>query len=336
MNRIFLRRSIGPDDTGRAVDLLALHSGLSKMQIKDAMAKGALWLHKKGKKTRLRRATTLLQSGDAVELFYDAELLSRVPPQASLIDDRWHYSVWHKPAGLLTQGTKYGDHCSLLRQAERFFTPPRRALPVHRLDREASGLVLIAHTGKAAAGLSELMRKRQVTKVYRIEVLGNLAEKAATGIIDFPLDGKTALTEYEVLHYNPAAGISIVEAVIKTGRLHQIRRHFNMLGFPVMGDPRYGRRNKNAEGIQLEAVALRFHCPFKKREVAFQIATDTHIGDTRRLLGGESSSLLLPLQLYSKAPMSGRKDCGTVTPLISSDKSISTPLSIQGEDIESE
>jgi len=58
---------------------------------------------------------------------------------------------------------------------------------------------------------------------------------------------------------------------IRTGRLHQIRRHFDLIGHPVMGDPRYGTGNKNKEGLQLEADQLRFICPFAKREVVFSV-----------------------------------------------------------------
>ncbi|MFZ5998041.1 MAG: RluA family pseudouridine synthase [Nitrospirota bacterium] len=251
-------------------DFLAAETGLSKSKVKDAMNKGTVWIRKgKGGLKRVRKATALLSAGDHIEFYYDKHLLSLKPPEAKCLSDQGHYSVWYKPAGLMTQGTMYGDHCSLMRQAELFFKSQRPVFLVHRLDREASGIMLLVHSKDAAAKLSELFRDNRIVKRYRIEVLGNPAEKGKTGTIDLPLDGKSALTEYEVERYDPERNISIVNVTIKTGRLHQIRRHFDMIGFPVMGDPKYGRGNKNIEGMRLTAVSLKFVCPYKKKEVEF-------------------------------------------------------------------
>ena len=78
-------------------------------------------------------------------------MLALAPLQPDLISDQYRYSVWHKPVGLMTQGTGFGDHCSLLRQAELFFKSRRGVFPVHRLDREAAGIVILAHDKKATA-----------------------------------------------------------------------------------------------------------------------------------------------------------------------------------------
>ncbi|MBU0965405.1 MAG: RluA family pseudouridine synthase [Proteobacteria bacterium] len=261
--------TVAPDDPQTACDLLAGKTGLSKGKIKDAMTKGAVWLKKrKGKLQRLRRATALVLPGNQLVIHYDAVLLALVPPQASLISDQGHYSVWEKPAGLMAQGTQYGDHCSLLRQAELFFKPQRQVFLVHRLDREASGLMLIAHSREAASQLSGLFQQNLIGKRYQVLVLGNILSRQGN-TIDLPLDGKTALTEYEALSYDPATNTSRVTVRIKTGRLHQIRRHFDLIGHPVMGDPRYGTGNKNKDGLQLKADQLRFICPFAKREMIF-------------------------------------------------------------------
>jgi tRNA pseudouridine32 synthase/23S rRNA pseudouridine746 synthase len=254
-----------------ACALLAARTGLSKTKIKDAMNKGAAWVRKKGKMQRLRKATALLRKGDHVELHYDEKLLSLAPPEAKLISDLGHYSVWSKPAGLMTQGTMFGDHCSLLRQAELYFRMQRPVFPVHRLDREADGLMLIAHSRDAAAKLSALFRNKQITKEYRIEVRGNLGEEGRKGTIDQPLEGKDAVTDYEVICHGPEQTTTVVSAFIRTGRFHQIRRHFAMTGFPVMGDPRYGKGNKNRAGMKLTAVSLKFICPFTKKDEQFTV-----------------------------------------------------------------
>ncbi len=272
------KKLVGRSATGTACDFLSSATRLSKGKIKDAMNKGAVWIERKGGRfQRLRRATAEIHAGDRIELYYDDRLLALCPPQALLMEDRKDYSVWYKPAGLMAQGTMYGDHCSLMRLAELHFENNREVFLVHRLDREASGLMLIAHTGSAAAKLSELFQKNLVIKKYRIEVLGNVGERSMKGAIDLPLDGKKALTEFEVQSYQPHNNISTVNVIIKTGRLHQIRRHFATIGYPVMGDPKYGRGNKNSEGMRLVAYSLAFRCPFRNEIVEFTMKNEAAI-----------------------------------------------------------
>ncbi len=272
MNTIDLKIDLDSDMHATASDLLVSKSGLSKSKVKDAMNKGAVWLkRKKGGMNRLRRATTGLKKGDHIELHYDEKILSLKSPSADCLSDRGDYSVWDKPPGMTAQGTLYGDHCSLMRHAELFFKPKREVFLVHRLDREASGIMLIAHNRRAAARLSEIFQGNLITKRYRAEVLGDFGKNHLRGTIAVPLDGKSALTEYQVLSYDPVRDTSVVDIIIRTGRLHQIRRHFEMIGHPVMGDPKYGKGNKNTEGLKLTAVSLKFTCPVSNQEVEFSL-----------------------------------------------------------------
>lgn len=255
-----------------AVDLIADASCLSRTRIKDAMQKGAFWRTSgNGKSMRLRKAKTLLHPGERISFYYDESLLAVIPPEAKLIEDRGQYSVWDKPAGMLSQGTRYGDHCSLLRQVGQYFDPPREVFLIHRLDREASGLMILAHSKNTASRFSKLWHEGKVEKIYHILVCGNLLRDRPQGIIDTPLDGKTAYTYYHAVSYIPEKNATSVEAVIKTGRLHQIRRHFDSIGFPVMGDPRYGKGNKNTDGLKLQAQELRFECPLSGRFESFSL-----------------------------------------------------------------
>jgi tRNA pseudouridine32 synthase/23S rRNA pseudouridine746 synthase len=95
---------------------------------------------------------------------------------------------------MVSQGTKYGDHCSLLRQAGLFFNPRRETFPVHRLDREAAGLMLIAHSRDSASKLSALFHRQMMVKEYQVEIFGNIEEADHSGSIELLLDGKPALT----------------------------------------------------------------------------------------------------------------------------------------------
>jgi 16S rRNA U516 pseudouridylate synthase RsuA-like enzyme len=244
-------------------DAVAVRTGLSKSKVKQAMAKGAVWHHRSGARPRrVRRATMAALPGDRWVFYYDPAILDLRPPKAKCLRDYGSYSIWFKPAGLMSQGTRYGDHCALPRQAERHFQPKRAVYLVHRIDREASGLMIVAHSRTAAARFSALFRRQEIEKRYLIRVRGDLSRHQISGCIDLSLDGKSAITSFEIRHYDATADQSIVCARIHTGRYHQIRRHFAMLGFPVMGDPRYGQGNKNAEGLQLVAFALIFVCPF--------------------------------------------------------------------------
>jgi len=265
-----MRITIAPGDEGTACDLLATRSGLAKSRVKDAMCKGAVWLTgKRGGRKRLRKATFQPVSGDILELHYDARLLSVKPPVAQCLHDAGQYSIWLKPAGLLAQGTVYGDHCSLVRQVEVHYRLKRPVLPVHRLDREATGLMILAHGKAAAAKLSGLLQDNAIDKQYRVTVVGRLSEES--GVIELPLDNKTALTRYTITAYDQTTDTSVAEVTLKTGRLHQIRRHFAMIGHPVLGDPKYGVGNKNTTGMELVAHRLSFRCPLTRKEVRISI-----------------------------------------------------------------
>jgi len=265
-----LRITVAPEDVGTACELIAARAGLAKSRVKDAMCKGAVWLTgKRGGRKRLRKATAQPEPGEVLDLYYDARLLAVKPPVARCLHDAGQYSVWLKPAGLLAQGTDYGDHCSLVRQVEVHFRLKRPVLPVHRLDREAAGLMILAHSKTAAAKLSKLLQDSAIDKQYRVTVVG--CPSPEQGVIELPLDGKPAITRYTLASYDQASDTSVVEVTLKTGRLHQIRRHFAMLGHPVLGDPKYGVGNKNSTGMELVAHRLAFRCPFTRKKVRLSL-----------------------------------------------------------------
>lgn len=261
------------DEATTLADFLAAKSGLAKARVKECMHKGGVVLSRAGGKfERSRKARTLLKPGDLVRLNYDPEILKQEPPTPRLVADLINYSVWDKPPGLLAQGSQFGDHCSLLRLTQLAFVPPRQAFLIHRLDREASGLMLIAHSKKAAAALCRIFQAHLVIKQYAITVRG-LWDKGGLGRITLPLDGKEAITDYQLLAQDPEQNTSSLLVTLHSGRLHQIRRHFAMSGFPVMGDPKYGRGNKNRTGLALRAVRLAFDCPLRGQRQDFQLLT---------------------------------------------------------------
>lgn len=255
-----IRKNSDPENL---IDFIAqspkLEGKLSKGNIKEAMAQGSCWVRKGNSKLlkRVRRAKTQLRETDAVEFYFDRELFLKqreglVGDGPILVQEHRDWSVWNKPAGWLAQGTKYGDSLSLLRYVEK--QRGKEVFLVHRLDKETRGLMLIAHNAKANKGLGTLWATQKVGKSYWAEVLGHVEKER--GEIDLPIEGKESFTSYEVLEKREQT--TLVNIVIKTGRKHQIRKHFLEIGHPVMGDPRYGRGNKNLDGMRLMACALRF------------------------------------------------------------------------------
>lgn len=268
-----VKKSVKEGDPLVLIDFLEKHTKLSKSVLKKVLNNGGVWLRKFGnsKRLRVRRATAELTNESHVEFFFDPRYLTLEIPEAREVFSQKEWGIWYKPPGLLSQGTDFGDHCSILRQVEKSLENKRsKAFLVHRLDREAHGLMVFAYTPKAAAAFSKLWQNSEVEKFYKVEVVGNIQKKyPAGGEIKFKIDGKNAYTTFTILEQKENSAILLVQ--IHTGRLHQIRRHFEELGYPVLGDPKYGTGNKNAEGIRLLAYQLKFTDPMSKNEINFEL-----------------------------------------------------------------
>lgn len=259
-----------------AVDLLAADTGLSRQHIKQVMQKGAVWLEeeKTGKPRRLRRAKKLLAVGDKLHLYYDATVLDAVPTPPTLIADEGEYSIWYKPYGLLSQGSKWGDHCTVQRWVEQNLTPQRPAFAVHRLDRAATGLMIIAHQKHVASELAALFAQREMEKRYQVIVHGHFPAATWPKKIDTDIDGRRARSHATLVKYDEQTDRSLLEVRIDTGRKHQIRKHLSGIGFPVVGDRLYGKEGveeDSAVDLQLAAYSLAFICPVTGQEKHFQL-----------------------------------------------------------------
>lgn len=255
----------------RAIDWLAENTPLSRMQLKKAMANGAVWLQINKKQERMRRATRELPANSTLHIYFDADILALTAPMPTKIADERSYSVWYKPAGLLAQGTLQGDHCSLLRIAEQL--TQRKTFLVHRLDREANGLMLVAHTERAAAALSALFQNNRIAKHYRASVQGEWKPAADTALplkIDSPIDGKHAITWIDKATYDAGNACTHLQLHIDTGRKHQIRRHLAALGHPIVGDARYGTATSSS-ALALTASSMEFLCPLANRKRLFTL-----------------------------------------------------------------
>ena len=184
-----------------------------------------------------------------------------------------HLLVVNKPAGMLVQGDKTGD-LSLLEAARDYlkkeFNKPGNVYLglVHRLDRPVSGVVVLARTSKAAGRLSRQIREKTVKKTYWALVEGNpphrqklvndIERAGATSRIVKTGLGKSAVLEYQRLGI--AQDQSLLEIDLSTGRHHQIRLQLSNIGYPIIGDFRYGSKRKfpnRSIGLHARAISLK-------------------------------------------------------------------------------
>ena len=172
----------------------------------------------------------------------DAGLLNKDPEIPILYEDEW-IAVCVKPAGVVTHPTHgHLDDSLLTRLSDSTLHP------VMRLDRETSGIIVIAKNGYA----HDLMTREKMEKRYKAVVYGRFDPKE--GIINKAIkrrpnsvmirevspDGHPSVTRYKELDYFPARDISLVEFKLETGRCHQIRVHSLSEGHPLVGDGLYG------------------------------------------------------------------------------------------------
>lgn len=143
---------------------------------------------------------------------------------------------------------------------------------VHRIDKDTSGLLIVAKNDKAHSGLAEQIKEHSFLREYRAMVCGHLKE--ISGTIDKPIgrnpndrkkmcitlkNSKNAVTHYEILE--EFSKYTFVRLKLETGRTHQIRVHMSYLGHPVAGDPVYGKPEKNLIGQCLHAGLIGFIHP---------------------------------------------------------------------------
>ena len=243
-----------------AIDWLAENTSLSRQQLKTSMTNGAVWLESQHGIKRIRRAKNRLRQGETLHLYYDPDVQSQTTLAARLVADEGDYSIWNKPCGMFSQGSKWGDHCTIYRWVEQHIQPARSAYLVHRLDRAASGLIIIAHNKRTASAFARMFRRHQITKHYRATVEGDLSGSELPLDINQPLDGKSAETRILQLVDNADKQTTTLLIAIKTGRKHQIRRHLSSTGHPILGDRQYGAKDTRVD-LQLSSIYLSFVCP---------------------------------------------------------------------------
>lgn len=217
-----------------------------------------------------------VETGDVVEITDQPadENQAIEPPKLKTVYEDEFVLVVNKPAGLLVHavpGRPSEPTLAGFAKTKSTDEDPDRPGIVHRLDRDTSGLMIIAKDAETKKYLQDQFRKHQVKKTYTLLVWGHLKETEA--LIDLPIGrqtdsalrtvaptGKPSQTVYKVTREYPTH--SLIEASPMTGRTHQLRVHFAHLGHPIVGDRLYGNPAQSQPGrLFLHASKLEFSNP---------------------------------------------------------------------------
>jgi 23S rRNA pseudouridine1911/1915/1917 synthase len=202
--------------------------------------------------------------------------------------------VIHKPAGLLTSTGPREPRPTAIGVIRKYLAekePRARAGVIHRLDRDASGLLVFSKNNAAYESLKKQFFEHSVERVYTAVVHGVLAPPAgriesdlfelADGTVRttrIPHKGQHAITEYQTIKtVGGPGGVSLVRVTLLTGRKHQIRTHLEQKGHPIVGDPVYGEVKDDKSHLLLAATSLSLTHPRTGQRLTFEIPLPAEI-----------------------------------------------------------
>ena len=267
--------SVPVEAVGERLDrFLASHLG-SRAAAERAVAAGALV------DGQPRPKSFRLAGGEAVSVPAEVPVIAVAPPaEPTIVWEDEHLLVIDKPAGLVVHpgaGHASGTLVDALGSKAGGGEPERRGI-VHRLDRDTSGLMVVARSEEAHKRLTALVRRRALERTYLALVQGR--PRSRTGRIEAPIGRdrgeptrmsldtaapRDAVTNFEVDRLWP--GYSLLRVRLETGRMHQIRVHLAAIDLPIVGDAVYGVPEASLGRQFLHASELAFPHPFSEERV---------------------------------------------------------------------
>lgn len=262
---------------GELLDYLYENVDMPKKRIKQYLTHGSIYVNN----NKVKQYNYKLVSGMTIVIDTDSKNKKELPFQILFEDD--NIIVVNKPSGLLTISTDKEKEKTLYHIVRDYLISKdkrARIFIVHRLDKDTSGIVILAKNEKAKRDLQDNWNDFVKLREYTAVVHGNLKKKEDR-IVEYLVetktnlvyksrneDGKEAITNYKVIKEND--NYSLVSINIETGRKNQIRVAFNNLGNPIVGDKKYSNIKDNENRLYLHANRLKIYYPEIKKEILFE------------------------------------------------------------------
>lgn len=305
--------SIELEEAGKRLDsfLSEKIEGYSRTYMQKLIDGGQCKVNGKNAKSNLK-----LHEGDQVEAVIPDPVPLEIEPEKIELDIVYEDNdiiIINKPQGMVVHpahgnysGTVVNallSHCGSLSDFNSLtgINGVMRPGIVHRIDKDTSGIIVIAKTNEAHLSLSKQLKEHTITRKYiallegklkndsgRVETLIGRNPKDRKQMAVVSINGKKAATNYRVLER--FENYTLIEAVLETGRTHQIRVHMTYLGHPVVGDTVYGYKKQRFEtnGQLLHARVLGFIHPSKKEYVEFEAPLPDYFEKILRVLRSKS------------------------------------------------
>jgi 23S rRNA pseudouridine1911/1915/1917 synthase len=264
--------------------LTDINSESSRSQVQDWITKGLVTVNRETVKANYKcqaddiieweipevKPVKILPENMALFIVYEDNDLLVVNKEKGMVV---HPSAGHDSGTLVNALLYHCDELSTMNGEERPGI-------VHRIDKDTSGLLVIAKNDATHKSLADQLAERKIMRKYEAIVHGKIPHEK--GVIDAPIgrdpkdrqkmavtdNGRTAVTHFRVLKTYP--DYSYVECQLETGRTHQIRVHMKYIGYPLIGDPKYGpRKTLEAEGQALHAKSIGFIHPTTQEWVEY-------------------------------------------------------------------
>jgi len=298
MQAIALQAVAEPEHAGKRLDQVAasLFAEYSRAQLQKWIRSGELTVN-----GRTEKPTFKVAGGEKLSIAAQPEARDETQPQDLPLDILYadeDLLVLNKAAGIVVHPAA-GNRDGTLQNALLHYDSSLAALPraglVHRLDKDTSGVMVVARSLRAHTSLVAQLQARSMSRVYAAVAAGEIRRR---GTVDEPIGrhprdrkrmavvpgGKKAISDYRILQ--GFRGFTYIEVSLQTGRTHQIRVHMAHLGHPLVGDITYGRKPRSLRGMDAELVAaikafprqalhartLSLQHPADQREMRFEAA----------------------------------------------------------------